>query len=78
MNALEVLQDYKDKGERVDEVLFQIVTKEIVNLREALEEVRACVDSLYDNDSPRRLHPELVKYAGFISVMDRVTFEALK
>lgn len=46
--------------------------------KEALEEVRACVDSFYDNDFPRRLHPELVKFAGFIHVMDKVTFEVLK
>lgn len=46
--------------------------------KEALEEVRGCVDSFYDNDSPRRLYPELREYAGFIHVMDKVTFEALK
>lgn len=46
--------------------------------KEALEEVRACIDSFYDSDSPRRLYPELVKYAGLIHIMDKVAYEALK
>lgn len=46
--------------------------------KEALVEVRECIDSLYNDESPRRLHPELAKFAGLIKVMDTVTLEALK
>ena len=73
------MPDYTEIYEREDvKPVFDELRDENKKLREALEEVRACVDSLYDNNSPRRLHLELVKYAGFINVMDKVTFEALK
>lgn len=37
MDARTALNEYKQKGDRVDEVLFHIVNDEIVRLREALE-----------------------------------------
>lgn len=36
MNALQVLEEYKNKGERVDEVLFQIVKDELTSMQSAL------------------------------------------
>lgn len=46
--------------------------------KEALLEVRACIDEFYDNGTPRRLKPELSRFGGVISVMDRVALDALK
>lgn len=37
LTATEALQHYKDNGDRVDEVLFHIVTEELKGLREAHE-----------------------------------------
>lgn len=37
MNVIAVLEEYKNKGERVDEVLFNLISKELYRLREALE-----------------------------------------
>lgn len=36
MKALHVLEEYKNKGERVDEVLFQIVKAELTSMQNAL------------------------------------------
>lgn len=37
MDALKILHEYKNNGDRVDEALFHIVENEINRLREALE-----------------------------------------
>lgn len=36
MNAIQVLEEYKIKGERVDEVLYQIVKDELTSMHNAL------------------------------------------
>lgn len=36
MNAMKALEEYKNKGERVDEVLFQIVKAELNSMQNAL------------------------------------------
>lgn len=46
--------------------------------KEALLEVRVCLDEFYDKGTPRRLKPELVRFAGLIKVMDTVALDALK
>lgn len=46
--------------------------------KNALEEIIECIDGFYDHQEPRRLFPELRKFAGFIQVMDKVANDALK
>lgn len=45
--------------------------------REALLEVQECMDDFWDNENPRRLHPELRKFAGPINVMGKVIRDVL-
>lgn len=52
--------------------------EEIKMLRETLTEVSECVDSFYEQGSPRKLYPELSRFAGTIHVMDKITRDALK
>lgn len=46
--------------------------------KETLLEMRACIDEFYDKGTPRRLKPELAKFADVIKVMDTLALDALK
>jgi hypothetical protein len=54
------------------------LTKENEHSKEALQEISECIDGFYDNSNPKRLYPELVKFAGYISVMNKVCNDSLK
>lgn len=71
-DAVEVLEEYKNKGERVDEVLFQIVTNEINRLRDELEKSQNKASGLsktlhhvkQDRDSARVKWKDQMNYAN--------------
>lgn len=46
--------------------------------QESLEEIKDCIESFYDEGNPRRLFPELKKFASYINVMDKVVNEVLE
>lgn len=46
--------------------------------KEALVEVRDCIDMFYDNGTPRRIRPEFSSLVGFIHVMDSTCNKLLK
>lgn len=50
MDAKTVIAEYKNKGERVDEVLFQIVINEIDELRAVIAQKNREYDSLCENE----------------------------
>lgn len=50
MDAKTVIAEYKHKGERVDEVLFQIVINEIDELRAVIAQKNREYDSLCENE----------------------------
>ena len=52
--------------------------KKVQELKEALQEISECLDGFYNNDNPRKLHPELSKFAGYINVMAKTCHNALK
>lgn len=45
---------------------------EIIKYKEAMEEIYECIDSFYDEGTPRCIYPELEKFAGYIQVIHKV------
>lgn len=76
----QLLEELHESEAKIVELHYQLSEKnaEIKKLKEALIEVKECVDAFYDNENPRRLHSELKNFSGVIRVIDKVTFDALK
>lgn len=70
MNAIDALKKYKAKGERVDEVLFQIVTSEIELLLKRLARseiylMKLVVDKDKENKQLREALTKILDYNTF-------------
>lgn len=48
MNAMQMLEHYKDNGERVDEVLFNQISKEFYRLRAVIDQKNYSIDLIGD------------------------------
>lgn len=64
MNAIEALQEYKNKGERVDEVLHHIVINELDKLQAIIAQKNREYDSVCEHElklimENKRLRTEL-------------------